>query len=289
MELQNTRYQVGEDGVALVTLDRPQRLNAFTRQMGDELEHIFQQADQDDSVRAVVVTGAGDAFCAGADLGAGGATFDFSRDPERAVSEKDHRDAGGRMALAIYHCRKPVIAGINGPAVGVGLTLTLAMDMRVAAEDAKVGFVFTRRGVVPEACSPWFLPRLVGRAKAAELILSGRVFRAREEAHSGLFNYVLPRERVLPKALELAREIAANTSAVCVALAKALLNHGLATLDPRREHLLESRVFHWAGRQADCYEGIQSFLEKRPPRFSMSPTRDMPEFYPWDQGDQDPA
>jgi len=247
------------------------------------LEHIFQQADQDDAVRAVVVTGAGDAFCAGADLEAGGATFDFNRDPARAVSEKDHRDAGGRMALAIYRCRKPVIAAINGPAVGVGLTLTLAMDMRVAAEDAKVGFVFTRRGVVPEACSPWFLPRLVGRAKAAELIFSGRVFRARQEAHSGLFNYVLPRPQVLPKALELAREIAGNTSAVCVALAKALLNHGMTTADPRQEHLLESRVFHWAGRQADCYEGIQSFLEKRPPRFTMSPTRDMPDFYPWDQ------
>ncbi len=289
MQWQNIRYQLDEDGVALLTLYRPQRLNAFTRRMGSELEQVFHQADQDDAVRALVVTGAGDAFCAGADLEAGGATFDFDRDPERAVSEKEHRDAGGRMALAIYRCRKPVIAAINGPAVGVGLTLTLAMDMRVAAEDAKVGFVFTRRGVVPEACSPWFLPRLVGRAKAAELIFSGRVFRAREEAHSGLFNYVLPRARVLPKARELAREIAANTSAVSVALAKALLNHGLSTADPHREHLLESRVFHWAGRQADCYEGIQSFLEKRPPRFTMSPTRDMPGFYPWDQGDEDPA
>ncbi len=280
MELTQTRYEV-ERGVALVTLDRPEQMNAFTHVMREELKHIFDQADQDDAVRAVVVTGAGRAFCAGADLSGGGGTFDRRGEDGRPVRLAEHRDGGGQVALAIHRCRKPVIAAINGAAVGVGLTMTLAMDLRVAAEDAKLGFVFCRRGVVPEACSSWFLPRLVGPAKAAELVFTGRVFQARDEAGSGLFNYVLPAGQVLDKALDLAREIADNTSAVSVALAKALLQRGLSDPDPQTTHLHDSRVFLWAGRQADAAEGIQSFLEKRPPRFSLSPTRDLPEFYPW--------
>ncbi|HVU03457.1 MAG TPA: crotonase/enoyl-CoA hydratase family protein [Polyangiaceae bacterium] len=265
-----------KDRVATITLNRPERLNAYTGTMRDELVDVFGAVDRDDSVRAVVVTGEGRAFCAGADLGSGGDTFNH---PESRVA--DYRDGGGRVTLAIHRMRKPVIAAINGPAVGVGITMTLPMDMRVVAEDAKIGFVFARRGIVPEAASSWFLPRIVGIAKATELVYTGRVFRAAEERDSGLFNYVLPTDQVLPKATALAREIADNTSATSVALSKALLWHGLSDPDPQTAHLRDSKCIYWAGMQQDAVEGITSFLEKREPKFSMSATTDMPDFYPW--------
>ena len=193
----------------------------------------------------------------------------------------EHRDGGGQVSLAIFRCRKPVIAAINGHAVGVGITMTLPMDIRIVSENAKIGFVFTRRGVVPEACSSWFLPRIVGISKAAEWIYTGRVFRASEEATSGLFSYVVPQEKVLDKAMTVAREIAENTSAVSVALSKALLWHGLAEGDPQSVHLIDSRCFYWMGHQNDSHEGVESFLEKRPPKFAMKVSSDMPDFYPW--------
>ena len=276
MELKQTTYDI-DQRIATITLNRPGRLNAFTSTMRAELIALFGEADRNDEVRAVIVTGAGKAFCAGADLSAGGSTFD-SYEKKSAL---EHRDGGGQTALAAFRCRKPIIAAINGPAVGIGITMTLAMDMRIAAEDAKIGFVFVRRGVVMEACSSWFLPRIVGMAKATELVYSGRVFRAADERDSGLFNYVLPSEQVLPKAREIAREISDNTSAVSVALCKALLWHGLAEDDPQSVHLVDSRCFYWAGKQKDAAEGIESFLEKRPPRFTMRPSTDMPDFYPW--------
>jgi len=280
MELTQIKYEIN-DRVALVTLHRPDKMNAFTHVMREELKQAFGLADQDDGVRAVVVTGAGQAFCAGADLSGGGGTFSYSPQGGRPERLGEHRDGGGQVVMAIQRCRKPVIGAINGAAVGVGVTMTLGMDMRIAAEDAKLGFVFCRRGVVPEACSSWFLPRLVGMAKAAELIYTGRVFRARDEADSGLFNYVLPKAEVLPRALAMAREIADNTSAMSVTLSKALLQRGLADPDPQTAHLNDSRVFIWAGRAPDAAEGIKSFLEKRPPRFTLSPTQDLPDFYPW--------
>lgn len=276
MELTQTLYDI-DKGVATITLNRPDQLNAFTLTMREELIRLFAEADKDDAVRAVVVTGAGRAFCAGADLSAGGSTFDRAQ----VSSIGEHRDGGGQVALAAFNCRKPVIAAINGHAVGVGITMTLAMDMRIAAEDARIGFVFARRGVVLEACSSWFLPRIVGPAKAAELAYTGRIFRAAEEKDSGLFNHVVSPEQVLDRAREIAREIADNTSAVSVALCKALLWHGLAEEDPQSAHLVDSRCFYWAGKQEDAREGIQSFLEKRPPRFTMRPSTDMPDFYPW--------
>jgi len=279
MELEQTRYEV-RDGIGVITLSRPEKLNAFTTRMMNELLEVFAAVDRDDAVRVAVVTGAGRAFCAGADLSAGGATFDANaRGAEVGVS--GHRDGGGRVALAIFSCRKPVIAAINGAAVGVGITMTLPMDIRIAAEDAKIGFVFARRGIVPEACSSWFLPRIVGIAKAAELCLTGRVFPAADERESGLFNHVVPRDEVVPKAMSLAREIADHTSAVSCALSRALLWHGLGEADPQSAHIVDSKCIHWAGRNADAYEGVQSFLEKRAPRFTMSAWRDLPDFYPW--------
>jgi enoyl-CoA hydratase/carnithine racemase len=197
------------------------------------------------------------------------------------VAISEHRDGGGQVALAIFRCRKPVIAAINGHAVGVGITMTLPMDIRIVAEDAKIGFVFARRGVVPEACSSWFLPRIVGISKATEWIYTGRVFRAAEEAASGLFNYVVPQEQVFKKAMTIAREIAEHTSPVSVALSKALLWHGFAEDDPQSVHLIDSRCFYWMGHQKDSREGVESFLGKRPPKFTMKVSSDMPDFYPW--------
>jgi enoyl-CoA hydratase/carnithine racemase len=275
MSYREIRYEIG-GGVATLTLNRPERMNAYTPVMRDEIIDAFTQADRDDAVRAVVVTGEGKAFCAGADLGSGGGTFAHESTPRA-----EYRDGGGRVTLAIHRCRKPVIAAISGAAVGIGITMTLPMDIRVAAEDAKIGFVFARRGIVPEAASSWFLPRIVGIAKATELVYTGRVFRAADESRSGLFNHVLPREQVLPKALEIAREIADNTSATSVALSKAMLWHGLALPDPQSAHLIDSKCMHWAGMQADAREGVTAFVEKREARFSASPTTDMPDFYPW--------
>jgi len=280
MDFHEILYEV-KNGIATVTLHRPDKMNAVTPSMRKELIQAFHEADGDDAVRVVVVTGMGKAFCAGADLSSGGSTFDQSRRLGREVPISEHRDGGGQIALAIFRCRKPVIAAMNGHAVGVGITMTLPMDIRVVAEDAKIGFVFTRRGVVPDACASWFLPRIVGISKAAELIYTGRVFRAAEEANSGLFNWVVPHHEVLAKAVSIAKEIADNAAPVSVALSKALLWHSLAEGDPQSVHLIDSRVFFWAGRQRDAYEGVKSFLEKRPPTFTLRVSSEMPDFYPW--------
>lgn len=277
MQLEHTRYEVSA-GIATVTLDRPQRMNAWTQAMCEELIALVQRADADDAVRVVVFTGSGRAYCAGKDLEDGGGAFDRGAE----ASLDSHRDPGGRLTLALHRARKPSIAAINGAAVGIGITMTLAMNLRVVAEDAKVGFVFTRRGIVPEACSTFFLPRLVGMGKAQEWMLTGRVFRARQEAGSGLFNYVLPAAEVLPKALALAEEIATHTSAVSVGLTSALLWDGIGQPTPESTHLLDSRCMFWCGQGADAHEGVESFLEKRPARFPLSVARDMPDFFPFE-------
>jgi enoyl-CoA hydratase/carnithine racemase len=266
------------DGVLTVTLNRPDRLNAFTTQMMVDLLRLFDAADADDEVRAVVVTGAGRGFCAGADLGGGGGTFDAGG---QVAAEEVPRDGGGRVTLRIFECRKPVIAAINGPAVGVGATMTLPMDVRIASEDARFGFVFCRRGIVPEAASSWFLPRVVGISQAMEWVATGRVFPASEALAGGLVSRVVPPSELLGVAHGIAREIAANTSAVSVALARQMLWRMLGADHPMEAHRVDSQAIHAMGRSPDAYEGVQSFLEKRPPRFSMKVSRDLPAFFPW--------
>jgi enoyl-CoA hydratase/carnithine racemase len=270
------------DRVLTITLNRPDKLNAFTRRMRDDLIGAFGRADNDDEVRAVIVTGAGRAFCAGADLSAGPATFDYAKRGDAGETrDEEHRDGGGRVSLAIYASKKPVIAAINGPAVGVGVTMTLPMDIRIASSAARFGFVFARRGIVPEACSSWFLPKVVGLSRAAEWLYTGRVFDAAEALAGGLVSRVVPPGELLPAANALAREIADNTSAVSVALSRQMLWRMAGADHPMEAHKVDSRGIYAMGASPDVAEGIAAFKEKRAPRFSMKPSSDMPDFYPW--------
>ncbi|MCO5972059.1 enoyl-CoA hydratase-related protein [Actinoallomurus soli] len=273
------------DGIATITLDRPDRLNAFTLVMRGELIDAFDRADADDDVRVVVVTGRGRAFCAGADLERGGSTFDHKagRDMfggEDTFEDGSPRDGGGTVALRIARSLKPVIGAINGPAVGVGVTMTLPMDIRLAAEGARFGFVFTRRGIVTEAASSWFLPRIVGIAQAMEWAATGRVFDAEEALRGRLVSYVHPAGELLDAAYALAGEIAANTSAVSVAAVRRLMWSGLGASSPWDAHRADSRLMYALGSAPDAAEGVTSFLEKRPAEFPMKVSRDLPEEVP---------
>ncbi|MGA4993282.1 crotonase/enoyl-CoA hydratase family protein [Nonomuraea bangladeshensis] len=262
------------DRVATLTLCRPERLNAFTHTMRVELIEAFDRADADDGVRAVVVTGAGRAFCAGADLGGGGGTFGHRERGETV--EGAPRDGGGTVALRIARSLKPVIGAINGPAVGVGVTMTLPMDVRLAAESARFGFVFARRGIVTEAASSWFLPRIVGIAQAMEWAATGRVFPAAEALAGRLVSRVLPDAELLPAAYALAREIADNTSAVSVAAIRRLMWSGLSASSPWEAHATDSRLMAELGGGADSVEGVTAFLEKRQADFPMKVSEDLP-------------
>jgi enoyl-CoA hydratase/carnithine racemase len=279
MDYEHIAYRV-EERILTITLTRPEKLNAFTPRMMYELLDVFERADADDEVRVVIVTGAGRAFCAGADLSAGGGTFDYTGGPRPQVLD-EHRDGGGLVSLRIYESKKPVIAAINGPAVGVGITMTLPMDVRIASSAARMGFVFARRGIVPEACSSWFLPRLVGMGRAAEWVFTGRVFPAEEALAAGLVSRVVAPEALMDTARTLAREIADNTSAMSVALARQLLWRMLGAEHPMDAHRADSKCIYWMGRSADAQEGVAAFLEKRAPKFSLRPSTDMPDFYPW--------
>ncbi len=279
MEYQDILYET-RDRVLTLTLNRPDKLNAFTSRMMNELLDALDRADADDEVRVIIVTGAGRGFCAGADLSGGPGTFD-NRESDSEVGLDQHRDGGGRVSLRIFDCKKPMIAAINGPAVGVGITLTLPMDIRLASERARVGFVFSRRGLVPEACSSWFLPRVVGISQALEWIHSGRVFDAREALEGGLVRSVHPHDELLPAARELAREIVDNASAVSVALARQMLWKMLGADHPMEAHRVESRAIYAMGELADAREGIAAFLEKRKSDFKLKPSKDMPAVYPW--------
>ena len=279
MDYEAITYEV-TDGMLTITLNRPEKLNAFTAQMCREMIDAFDQADADDEVRVVIVTGAGRGFCAGADLSTGVDTFNATAQGYPDTLET-HRDGGGLVALRIFESKKPVIAAINGPAVGVGITMTLPMDIRIASTAARMGFVFARRGIVPEACSSWFLPRVVGISKAAEWVYTGRVFAADEALEARLISKLVAPEALLPTATAIAREIADNTSAMSVTLSRQLLWRMLGADHPMEAHQVDSKCIYWMGRSADAYEGVAAFLEKRPARFTMRPSADLPPFYPW--------
>jgi enoyl-CoA hydratase/carnithine racemase len=265
-----------EDGILTITLNRPDRLNAWTETMASELISAFDRADQDDDVRVVIITGAGRAFCAGADLERGGETFDWrTRESADAVP----RDNGGRFTLRIFDSTKPVIAAVNGAAVGVGVTMTLPMDIRLAAEDARFGFVFARRGIVPEAASSWFLPRVAGISQALEWVTTGRVFSAQEALAGGLVRSVHPRDELLDAARELAREIADNAAPVSVALARQMMWRMLGAEHPMLAHRVDSRAMFHRGQSLDVVEGVTSFLEKRPARFTDRVSEGLPEVF----------
>ena len=277
-EYTQIRYEVS-DSIATVTLARPEKMNAFTGVMMRELLDVFDVIDADDAVRAVIVTGDGKAFCAGADLSSGAKTFDDG-DWSSTSDDSVRRDGGGQVTLRIFACKKPVIAAINGAAVGIGATMTLPMDVRLASSVARIGFVFTRRGIVPEACSSWFLPRVVGISRAAEWVYTGRILSADEAASGGLVRTVYAPDELLPAARALAREIADNTSGVSVALSRQMLWRMLGADHPMQAHRVDSRAIQLRGRSADAHEGVTSFLEKRPAQFSDSVAESLPDVFP---------
>ncbi len=277
MEFEQIRTEIS-DHILTITLNRPERLNAWTATMGRELIEAFDQADADDGVRVIVVTGEGRGFCAGADLGGGGDTFDHRK---RGNTDPVPRDNGGVFTLRVFESTKPVIAAINGPAVGVGATMTLPMDIRLAAEGARIGFVFARRGIVPEACSSWFLPRLVGISRAMEWVATGRVFDAQEALAAGLVRSVYPDERLLDAAHELATEIIDNTAPVSVALARQMMWRMLGAEHPMLAHRADSRGMFARGQSADAREGVTAFLEKRPAKFPDRVSDGLPDVFPW--------
>ncbi len=281
------RYEVAEQ-IATVTLARPDKLNAVNGAMISELLAAFDRADEDDGVRVVIVTGEGRAFCAGADLSRGTSSFAaisaeaiVGADGTFDYGQEAAREPGGRVALHLYGLRKPVIAAINGAAVGMGATMILPMDIRLASTEARFGFVFARRGMVPEVASSWFLPRIVGISRALEWCYTGRLVDAAEALREGLVSAVLPGEDLLPEARRIAREIIDSSAPVSVALTRQMLWRGLGMTHPMEAHRIESRGILSRGRSADAAEGVASFMEKRPPAFPGRVSSDMPDYYPW--------
>ena len=285
MKFETIKYEV-KDKILTITLNRPDRLNAFTGQMMNDLISAFNSASNDDEVRVVIVTGEGRGFCAGADLGAGEVTFNRDESPRTKKTDDEEnlewlRDGGGRTTLAIYDCSKPIIAAINGPAVGVGVTMTLPMDIRLASDEAKFGFVFARRGLVPEAASSWFLPRIVGISKSLEWTFSGKVFNAEEALDGGLIRSIHSKDSLMDEAKKIANEIIENTSPVSVSMTRQMLWKMLGADHPMEAHKVDSRAIYELGKGEDTKEGVNSFLEKRPPKFPSKVSKDMPDFYPW--------
>lgn len=276
-----------EDGIATLTLNRPEKMNAFTGKMMHEMIAAFDITDADDNVGAVIVTGSGErAFCAGADLSEGAKTFDYearadSGEMGRTTDEDIQRDGGGRVTLRIYESLKPVIGAINGAAVGIGVTMQLPMDIRIASDNARFGFVFARRGIVPEACSSWFLPRLVGISRALEWCYSGKVFGAEEALDGGLVRAIYPQADLMNKAREMAREIIDNTAPVSVALTRQMLWRMLGAAHPMEAHIVDSAAIFDRGQTDDAREGVMSFLEKRAPKYPEKVSSGLPNFWPW--------
>ena len=268
-------YEV-EDSILTITLNRPDKLNAYNAQMSKELLDALDRADADDDVKAIIFTGAGRGFCAGADLARGGDTFNHD-----SGGKGPRRDGGGVLTLRIFDCNKPIIAACNGPAVGVGATMQCAMDIRMASDKARYGFVFSKRGIVPEACSSWFLPRCVGINTALEWAYSGRVFEAAEALERGFVRSIHKPADLLPAARDLAHEFAEQTSSISIALLRQMMWKMLGADHPMEAHKVDSRGIYYTGKGPDAVEGVQSFLEKRPAKFPGKVSKDMPEFFPW--------
>lgn len=262
-----------KDKVATITLNRPEKLNAYTAQMGVELHRAFAELDGNDDARVIVVTGKGRAFCAGADLSTGGATFD-----RRERGSTQQGAAAPAREIRPWNMNKPIIAAINGPAVGVGITLPMQWDIRVAAESARIGFVFVRRGVIPEALSTWLVPRLIGVAKANELLMTGKILSAKEALEFGIVSHVWPDAEFAHKVQEMASDIASNTAPVSIAITKRLIYGLLGELSIDEANAIDSKAFWWVGQQQDAYEGVTSFLEKRKPDWKLKPSKDFPDF-----------
>jgi enoyl-CoA hydratase/carnithine racemase len=280
MTFQTIRYNI-QDHIATVTLARTEKLNAFNTTMRHELLSVFDDIDADDHVRAVIVTGDGRAFCAGADLSAGATSFDIQQGNPVDGNGDVPRDGGGELTLRIFECLKPVIAAVNGAAVGVGATMILPMDIRIASVDSRFGFVFTRRGLVPEAASSWFLPRIVGISTALEWCYSGRLISAEEALDRQLIRSSHPPAELIPAARALAREIVENASPVSIAITRQLLWRMVGAEHPMEAHRIDSRAVFWRGRSPDVREGVGAFLEKRPANFPGKVSKDMPDFFPW--------
>ena len=266
------------DRILTITINRPEKANAYTEHMREEMISALDEAYRDDEIRVIIFTAnpAGKNYCAGMDLSAAGSTFDYT-----GVDELDHRDGGGQLCLKIYESNKPVIGAINGSAVGIGFTMTLPMDFRIVSSRAKLGAVFVRRGIVNDGCSSYFLPRLIGMANAMYLVMTGKVVTAQEADRLGLVTRLEEPEEVYPAARALALDLAQNTAPVSAALVRRLMWQMQSAASPMDAHEIESRLLHWVGQQKDAGEGVSSFLEKRAPRYSMSPATDMPPFYPW--------
>lgn len=282
MNYEQLRYDV--DGrILTITLNRPDRMNAFTGRMCDELLAAFDQADADDNIKVVIVTGAGRAFCAGADLERGGETWGKHSEylADQKATQKYIGDGGGQVTRRIYDFNKPVIAAINGPAVGVGITMTLAMDIRLCVSNAKLGFVFAGRGIIPEACSSWFLPRIVGISKALEWCYSARVFKSEEGLEAGLLRSLHEPDALLPAARALAQEFIDNSSSVSIAMVRHMMWRMLNAPHPIDAHEIDTSAIAALGKSADAKEGIGAFLEKRKANFTDKVTKDMPSVYPW--------
>ena len=275
MDYEAIIYEV-EDNILTITLNRPERLNAFNGQMSSEIHNALDRADADDDVKAIIFTGAGRGFCAGADLSSGNETFDYESDG-RGI----HPDGGGVLTLRLFECLKPVISACNGAAVGVGATMQCAMDIRMASDKARYGFVFSKRGIVPEACSSWFLPRCVGINTALEWAYSGRIFDAQEALEKRFVRSVHKENDLMPAARDLAHEFAEQTSSISVTMIRHMMWKMLGEDHPMEAHKLDSRGVYFTGKSEDAREGVQSFLEKRPAQFAGKVSTDMPEFFPW--------
>ena len=276
--LETVRKEVRENSL-IIYLSRKERMNAFTLTMQQEIVKVLDDAEEDDDIKAIIFTGDGKAYCAGADLSSGGDTFDNRKGRERTNDVV--RDSGGLLTLRLFKCKKPLIAAVNGAAVGIGATMLLPMDTRICSDQARFGFVFAKRGIVPEAASSWFLPRLIGINKALELCYTGKVISAEEAKEIRLVSEILNQDKLIDRALEIAKEFTAESSQISLALTRQMMWRMLGADDPMEAHKIDSRAVFELGQSGEAIEGVNSFLEKRPPSFPGKVSKDMPSFFPW--------